>query len=401
MLILTLIGPLINAFLMTAHFSSPSVYPTNWENPRCSMKKDWYIQYYLYAPLQKPKLKILKGMNKFKTWEQRVKATKELLDAEILKLSSSTALSSTNGKQQFSSLEAALMHMVELKRKTCVARHCDNLETTTRRFCKVGRTLGFSLHVQGTTRQTCLYILEHMGETLKRLEEKNFTGFSDKTYNRYVKDLGTLFSDLMYWEYTDYNPFAKMKKRAVIKDLKIVASEQQRSMIDKYIKSKDYCFWRFMHIFFHSGARESELVRMKMTDIHLKERFFIVEIRKGQSKRKEIKAILPEAYRHWAEIIAEGGIYPFGTDFQPGNKPVIVNQVPKLWNRYVKKELKLENIDFYSLKHLHTDLIEQAAGMDLAQAHDDHLQQSTTASIYAVGAKSRKLNALKQLNIKF
>lgn len=384
--------------------STPTVSPANWTRPNASVKKDWSIWYYYYTD-QGRKKKVIKGMNHLKTWSERHKFTKELLDAEILKLSvPAEPVVTTKAFQPvkaFDSLESALTSMVNLKRKVSVPRHCNNLQTMVKRYCAVGGALGFKLKVHGTTRQMCLYILENLEKELLRMKEKNFKSFSDKSYNRYLKDMGTLFNDLIYWEYTDYNPFAKMKKRTVVKELKRVATPSERQIIDRYIKQKDRCYWRFMHIFFHSGAREAELCRMKMTDVHLEERYFIVEIRKGQSKRKEIKAMLPEAYGHWAEIVKEGGEHPFGTDFQPGSKPVLVDQVSKLWKRYVKDELKLGHIDFYSLKHLHTDLIAEMANLDLAKTHDDHMQEKTTESIYAVGSKKRKLDKLKQLNIKF
>lgn len=376
--------------------STPSVSPKNWLSPKCSLKKDWFISYYIYTDTGRIK-KVVKNMNRFKTYPERCKATKELLEAEIQKLTKPQDPVATKAtfvpKGAFKSVKEALLDMVEKKRKTCVARHCDNLETKATRFCEVAKHEKIELKMSNISRQDCLLILEAM--------VKYYPTFTDKTYNSYIKDVGTLFADLLYWEYIKYNPFHKMRKKQVVKELKVVATEAQRKQIDHHLKHNHYCFWRFMHIFFHSGAREAELCRMKASDIHLKERYFIVEIRKGRSKRKEIKAMLPGAYPHWAEIVAENKPYPFSHDFQPGDQPINEDRVSKTWKTFVKDQLKMYNVDFYSLKHLHTDMIENMADLDLAQAHDDHLEQKTTETIYAVGIKKRKLEKLKQLNIKF
>lgn len=56
------------------HCSHFNVYPKNWNSPRASVKKDWYITYRFYDPLHRntPKFKngklvMIKGMNHFKT----------------------------------------------------------------------------------------------------------------------------------------------------------------------------------------------------------------------------------------------------------------------------------------------------------------------------------------------
>lgn len=381
---------------MIKKVSTPTVSPSNWDNPRCSLKKDWFIFYYLYTDKGRTK-KVVKGMNHLKTWQERYKATKELLDAEIARLKMPGGVENTFrkapvAKLQNCKLSEALLDMVERKREYCVPRHCNNLETKVKRFVQVATTLRLNLAIQDITRQHCLLVLSEM--------PKHFPKYTDTTYNSYVKDIGALFSELHYWEYIDSSPFEKIKKRSVVKELKTVATAAQRKLIDKLLFEKNYALWRFMHIFFHSGAREAELCRMKTTDIHLKDRFFVVTIKKGKSRRQEVKAILPAAYRHWAEVVAEGEKYPFGKDLLPGDTPMDPTKICVLWRRLVKKELGYINVDFYSLKHLHTDMLAETEGIETAQAMDDHLNKETTM-IYAVGEKKRKLNKLKQSQLKF
>ena len=69
------------------------IYPKNWKTTRASVKKDWYISYRFYDPafLNTPKFKygklvITKGMNSFKTPEERRKTTEDLITTELHKL---------------------------------------------------------------------------------------------------------------------------------------------------------------------------------------------------------------------------------------------------------------------------------------------------------------------------
>ncbi len=370
------------------------VYPTNWESSKASLKKDWYIHYRIYTD-QGSKLRIVKGMNHLKTWEERYRCTKELLQKELDKLQKPVVTTPVDPVPapvvQFKTFKEGLLNMLDRKRKTCVKRHCDNIKTLVERFTDTADKEGIPLNFGEVTRQSCLLILDSIYK---------YYPCTDKTYNRYVKDIGNLFGMLDYYEFIKYNPFDKIIKKVVEVEAKRIASPVERKRIDKHLYEHHYCFWRFMHIFFSSGAREIELCRMETADIHLKERIFKVWVYKGRSKRQEIKPILPEAYRHWAEVVAAAKKHPFGPNFEPGDRPVNVDQVSKTWKRLVKDELELGYIDFYSLKHLHTDLIAQSHGIQLAQSLDDHKDVKTT-SIYAVGEKTRHLNRLKQINIKF
>jgi len=333
-------------------------------------------------------------MNHLPTWEERHKKTQEILQQLIQSLENPVSLPAQVHKSDtnyFTDFKAGLLDMLDRKRKNCSRRHCDNIKTLVDRFMDTADKEGIHLHFDNVRRQSCLLILDSIGK---------YYSCSDKTYNRYIKDIGNLFGMLAYYEFIEYNPFDKMIKKVVEVEAKRIATPAERKRIDKYLHDNHYYFWRFMHIFFSSGARETELCRMKTENIHLKERVFMVTVLKGRSKRQVIKPILPAAYRHWAEIVAAGKEYPFGPSFEPGDRPLNVDQVSKTWKRLVKNELKLGHIDFYSLKHLHTDLIAAGHGLDMAQSLDDH-KDSQTTHIYAVGEKKRHLDRLKQINIKF
>ena len=68
--------------------STLSVNPKNWKTCKASaLASNWYIQYYFYdTTIKKKKYIIIKGMNRFKTLEERREATKQLIENEIYQL---------------------------------------------------------------------------------------------------------------------------------------------------------------------------------------------------------------------------------------------------------------------------------------------------------------------------
>lgn len=383
--------------LMIIKFSNPKVSPENWTNPRCSLKKDWCIHYRIYYANNSKQVKI-RGMNRFSNWDDRYKCTKDLLEAEIQKLENQLQQQQkiVDPRQtfDFNTLKDALVSMVNKKRQNCVQRHCDNLYTMVDRFVSCSETLGYKFTFTNIRRGEVLNVLDQM--------YKQFPSFSDNTYNRYKKDLGTLFNDLIYYELCEHNPFNQIRKKDTQKSLKRIASKEEFNLIDRYLYKKHYYFWRFMQIFFYSGGRGTELCRMEMKDILIKYKEFKITIKKGRSSRQEIKAILPGAFKLWKELADEGQgkKHPFGPSFKPDDQPINPGIVNKTWKRLIKDELCMGDIDFYSLKHLHTDLVAARFGIETAQGLDDHKDPAVT-SIYAVGEKKRQLEKLKQLDIGF
>ncbi len=72
-----------------------------------------------------------------------------------------------------------------------------------------------------------------------------------------------LFKELLELETIESNPIRDLSKRKTIKKLRELLSDKEREKIDKYLKLNFYIFWRFVNIFFHSGARESEMLALR------------------------------------------------------------------------------------------------------------------------------------------
>ncbi|RXK57864.1 hypothetical protein ESA94_20310 [Lacibacter luteus] len=69
------------------------VTPKNWQTNKSTIKKEWMIYYRFYDPrfkqepkFKKGKLVVLKGMNPFTNFPERVSKTREIIQAELDKL---------------------------------------------------------------------------------------------------------------------------------------------------------------------------------------------------------------------------------------------------------------------------------------------------------------------------
>jgi hypothetical protein len=124
---------------------------------------------------------------------------------------------------------------------------------------------------------------------------------------------------------------------------------EELNKIFKILKS-EYYFFRY-GIFFHSGARSSELFRVQKGCKSRKKREYRVIIKKGNSYREVIKVILPNVIKYWEEIINECSSeedYLFTRGLEPSLIPIQPYQITKRWKRLVKDKYNV-TADFYAL----------------------------------------------------
>lgn len=211
-----------------------------------------------------------------------------------------------------------------------------------------------------------------------------------------------IYNELIELEATEINPLRDLAKKKGIQKLRKLPSEAERQSINEYLKVNHYRFWIFMNIFFHSGARLTEMMKVKRSDVDLIKQAFKITIKKGKYSKEVLKPIKNVALEYW-EIAMEGADeneFIFSNGLAPGDAGIQSYQITKRWNRHIKKKLKL-NVDFYSLKHLNLD--ETAALLDInaAAAMANHTSTTVTAKHYAVNESQRQNERLKQIENKF
>ena len=163
----------------------------------------------------------------------------------------------------------------------------------------------------------------------------------------------------------------------------------------------NYPFGRFMQIFFHSGARESELMEIKTFNVDLQNQQFLVVVNKGRSSAEYKKPIKNIVLPLWAEIInkAKEGQYLFSKGLKPGDIPINANQ-GRRWRTHIKGKLHI-TADFYSLKHSNLDEISAELSIQDAAKMASHTSIRTTEAHYATNEAQSQMDRLKNMNNSF
>ena len=211
-----------------------------------------------------------------------------------------------------------------------------------------------------------------------------------------------IYNELIELEVIEANPLKDLSKKKSIQKIRKLPTNEDRVIINDYLYKHHYRFWLFMQIFFHSGARLTELMKVKRSDINLREQFFIITIKKGRIAKEVIRPIKNIALPFWEEAIesASNDDYIFSKELLPGQKAIQSYQITKRWNRHIKVKLGIK-ADFYSLKHLNLDQTAAILGINDASAMASHASTGVTIKHYAFGEKLRQNERLRKVENKF
>jgi integrase len=211
-----------------------------------------------------------------------------------------------------------------------------------------------------------------------------------------------LFSELCESEIVDINPVRDIKKKKIVKHIRQVLTDEERILVNEHLKNKYPEFHRFLHIFYNSGARISELLRIKDSDVDLKKQRYKVIIQKGVEYREVWRTIKDIVLNYWNDILCQAakGDYLFSIGLKPGKRQIQPYQIGKRWYRLVKKPLGIQ-ADFYSLKHLHTTEVVDLLSEKEAAKHNEHISTAMVVGIYDVKRDDRHHNKVKGLDNKF
>ncbi|HET8885875.1 MAG TPA: tyrosine-type recombinase/integrase [Salinimicrobium sp.] len=389
--------------------SEPSIHPPDWRTAKsCSLKKKWYVQYYFYDPefkddpKQYGKLIIVKaGVNRYKTLSERRSAVSALLDYEInqLKEGFNPITKRKIGDFDFEyEIDPSTPAEKAIKRADKNIKGApstiSDITSVTKYLTKSLRQLRLSeTPIQDLRRKHLRVVLEHMSEQ---------NNYSDKRYNKVRSYVLMIFSELAEMETIEINPVKEIKKRKTVKRLRTILTADEREKINNYLKPNNYKFWRFLQLFFHAGCRTTEFLRIRKEDVRLFNLEFKILVKKGRGYEEVIKPINKNVVHLWSEILSDARDheYLFSNGLVPGINKIREDQITRRWKRHVKGKLGI-TVDFYALKHLHTDLIAEAVDINMASAVNGHKSTHMAVEHYAVNHKKRLMESMKKINVQF
>jgi site-specific recombinase XerC len=389
--------------------STLSVSPKNWKSKNASVKKTWFVFYRFYDPTFKDnpkykegKLVIFKGFNHIKDLAARQNEVRIRIDKEISKLKE-TAYNPILGREiginhQIYDIEPTTpfieaLTLVEKRIKASPSTKRD-LKSTLRFVTKAAIHLRYNeITIKTISRK-------HIKQVLSQIDL--YYGESSHRYNKIRSYLMMMYKELIELETVEVNPMRDISKKKGVEKLRILPSVETRQLIDGYLKEHQYRLWLFMHIFFHSGARLTEMMQIQRKHVNLDKQSLIVTIKKGTMYKQVEKPIKNNALPFWIEAIENASIddYIFSKGLRTGKNSIQSFQITKRWNLHVKKKLGVKE-DFYSLKHLNLDETASILNINDAAAMASHTSTAITLKHYAVNEKSRQNERLKLVNNKF
>ena len=383
--------------------SDLTVNPKNWKTCKASvLARNWYIQYYFYDTASKErKFVVIKGMNRFKTLDERREATKQLIENELYQLKEKgyNPLTGKFGPLKDDCIEPstnfidALHKAFDLMKLEGSTKF--DIKSSIKYFEIAAKKIGIERYeVQSVKRKHLMQLLE-MLPTIK----KSWSAYSFNNSRAYLM---MLYKKLLLVEAVETNPVNDIPKAEIITKIRKVLSDDERHRVDEYLLNKDRDFWRFINIFFHSGSRRTELCRLKVSDVNLADQTFTVLVKKGRKQRECLKAIKNIALPFWKEQLegANGDEYAFSSNFKAGKYKLQPESISKKWKNYVKDELKID-IDFYALKHLNLDETSAYLNAESAAKMASHTSTVITLKHYLINEEQRELEKLKMVNNKF
>lgn len=386
-------------------YSGVSVVPKNWKLASASLKTSWYITYRYYskensAPKQ---VKIRGGINRLRTLKERRAAVKQLMENEINLIENKgynpfyNIVDENIGTDYIINPDCGLIESLRKAGERLRLRPStkSDIKSVLTGFEKAATKAGIDAKpVSQVQRRHIILIFD---EAAKIIEN-----WSDKRFNKYRAYLLMLFNELVEVQTLEVNPVSAIKKRAEVKKLRLTLTPEERIKVKNVLKKSYPNFYRFLQIFFHSGARESELLRLKTEDINLQEQYFKITVFKRKVPVEEKRPIKTISLPFWTELIetALPGQYVFSKNLLPGNFSISPAQITRRWRTHIKVKLGIK-ADFYSLKHLNLDEVTEQLSPEMASQLAGHTSTKMIEEVYAVGHKERVMQKIRGIENPF
>lgn len=392
--------------LFDCAYSELWVHPENWKTltSQKSLQLDWRVECKFYDPKFKEKYPkgflFRKKINRYRTLDER-KAVIQVLLQEIPKLFEEKGYNPITKKYLIpeekpatGTLHPKLNFIEALKIAYPLLSVSDGVKKEIRRIVAKVEQYAISLNIDVAI---CEIHSGHIRDLLDPI------GLTPNEYNKFLTHLSIVISDLVEKRMIFHNPIRDIKKKKTVKKIRETLELDELNNIFQILKKDNYTFFRYGMIFFHSGARSSELFRVQKKDVNLAKQEYKVTILKGSVSKEVIKVILPNTLGFWTEIVNEctnDDDYLFTRGLKPSQLSIQASQITKRWKRLVKDKYNI-TADFYALKHLFLDELDKASNpvMNLSKGMASH-QTNVTEKVYLVGREKRKNEVLKNIQLK-
>lgn len=194
-------------------------------------------------------------------------------------------------------------------------------------------------------------------------------GISADKFNRCKKVLGEFYDKLLMLEAVPANiPLSIKTKKRMVRNRRDLIMRKDIDKTKTFLAGKDPAFWRFMNIYFHSGARLPEILNVKVKDVNIDRQTVTYFIKKGTQYGHKTRPIKDIAVSDWKEAIAgsDPEHYVFSRFQKPGPQPVSENAMTVKWGRLRKMDGLKVKFSLYDLKRLNSTETAEMLGVRAA-----------------------------------
>jgi len=220
------------------------------------------------------------------------------------------------------------------------------------------------------------------------------------SFNKIRSYLMMVYKELNEIDAVDSNIIRDIGKAKVTVHARDVLTTDERKRVNDHLKAKHYNFWRYLHIFYYSGARSTELLSVQRHHVDLEGQRFMTLVKKGKEYREVWRMIQDVALPYWIDLLKEPGTYVFSYGLKPGENKSCFDTITKNWRKYVKLPLKI-TANWYSIKHLATTDMVDELGEDQAVLNNAHTSSAMVRKVYDLKSKTRMNESIKNQKSKF
>lgn len=411
--------------------SQLNVTPKNWETSKADITKPWVISYRFYSPSGSKPVQV-RGMNDCHNLIARQEATKNIIDTELdllINKGYNPILDSYIAPPIANDDNDYLIHP-EAEFANALQRAFELFEGNSKtdlksslKFIQLSvRALNFhGWPVKDIKKRHLIRILENC----KKVKEMYQMQWSSNQYNHYRTALLSLYKILVKCETVETNLVHGIDKKHHAAEPRQALTKEQRRLINYRLKINNFRFWNFIHIFFHSGARLTEMSRVQGKHVDIERQQVAYLVKKGKTWEWVIRPMPDESVPFWRRALIGCGPdqYVFSKSLLPGDVSISSKQYTRRWKTWIISPVADEETKFnpkgkkarndfmrvhlYDLKHTRTtelgDIIENdLAEIDKAMAKaNGHTTTKMAKTVYDLKNKGRKDEKIKSAGIKF
>ena len=208
--------------------------------------------------------------------------------------------------------------------------------------------------------------------------------FNNNTYNTYLKKYRACFAWMVDRGYCKENPFEKiktLKKQEKIRQL--IPVDARETVVNHVRTSKHRNYEIVMHLIFTSLIRPSEIERLQVRDVDLKNKCIHIPANKAKTHKDRDAALSDTCIAMLIPLLSKPGILPtwylINSNYECGPEPCYHGMFKKHWMK-IRKECGLpDEMQLYSLKDSGiTEMLEAGVSINQVKEAAGHADISTT-----------------------